>query len=101
MKNNMYSVYDQKAGYYMAPFVTQNHDTAKRMIVNAIIDPNSSLSLCPEDYSLFMIGTFDDEHGIVSNENELVCNVVEMVQVAREKQKVFKQIDLFEENKDG
>jgi len=59
------SVRDIAANVYAAPFTSQNIQTALRDFGHACRDPNSALSRNPEDFTLYVIGTFDDDLGVI------------------------------------
>lgn len=67
MKTPMFSVYDSKAEAYLPPFLSQNANVAIRSMRQAISDPNHSFCKHAEDYTLFEVGTFDDNTGDVIN----------------------------------
>lgn len=65
--NNLkvYTVYDSKAECYMQPFFMMNKGTALRAWQNTVNDQSTEFNRHPEDYTLFEIGEFDQEKGIV------------------------------------
>lgn len=63
---NAYSIYDNKALVYAPPFYAQNDATAKRIVSDAATDPNSSLSRHPSDYSVFLVGNYNDATGTLT-----------------------------------
>lgn len=65
MKMYVYSVLDAKAASYSYPFVAQNNALAIRMFEQTALDQNSMIYKYPEDYTLVVIGTFDDNTGEV------------------------------------
>ncbi|AXH73810.1 MAG: nonstructural protein [Microviridae sp.] len=62
----LFSVYDSKSLTYCPPFLSTNAQTAKRDFSIAVIDPTSAISKAPEDYTLYDIGTFDSDSGLVN-----------------------------------
>lgn len=58
-----YSVYDNKALQYHSPFFAVNDATAIRSITDAVNDPQTNLSRHPRDFSLFLVGQWDDNSG--------------------------------------
>lgn len=62
------SVYDSKAQVYSQPFFSANIATATRMFSAAVADPNTQLSKFPEDYSLHVLGEFDDATGTLQDD---------------------------------
>lgn len=65
MKLSVYSVRDSKADCYMVPFFVSNDAVALRMIANASCDSESMLSANSEDFSLYSIGEFDSDSGVI------------------------------------
>lgn len=65
MKHSIYAVRDAKADVYARPFTQANDQLAARAFYSAAMDPSTELSKFPEDYSLWVLGYFDDESGIV------------------------------------
>jgi hypothetical protein len=63
MKHVLCTVYDLKAEYYVNPFVCRNAGEATRMFLDAVNDPKSQMFDHPEDFCLFVIGTFDPQTG--------------------------------------
>lgn len=67
MKIGIFSVYDSKAESYLAPFYAPNGSVACRSLQQATQDPSHPFCLYPEDYTLFEIGSFEDETGELTN----------------------------------
>lgn len=63
----LYSVYDACVNTYNLPFSAITDRAAIRTFQNACSDPNSMLSQNSEDFSLYYIGTFNDEDGTYLN----------------------------------
>lgn len=62
-KYQMCSVLDMVAQQYGRPFFTVSDGTAIRSFADEILKggPDSTLSTHPDDFQLFLIGTFDDD----------------------------------------
>lgn len=60
---NVYAIYDSKTQSFLQPWYAQNHATAFRNMELACRDPKSGFVQFPVDYTLFCIGSFDDERG--------------------------------------
>ena len=58
----IFSVYDSKAQIYTNPFYQHNQQMAMRTFSDAINHPEHQFARNPEDYTLFEVGVFDDEH---------------------------------------
>lgn len=65
MIQKMFAVYDLKAVAYLQPFFSCNPGSAVRAFGDAVRDGKSPLSIHPEDYQLFELGTFDDNSGVL------------------------------------
>jgi len=67
MEMKMYTVYDSKAEAYLNPFVLRSKGEAIRSFQTEANKPDSNLNRYSEDYTLFEIGTFDTDTGIVTS----------------------------------
>lgn len=61
MKLEMFSVYDSKAKAFMNPMFLPQVGQATRLFANAVNSKDHQFGANPSDYTLFHIGTFDDE----------------------------------------
>ena len=78
MIHNIFSVYDNKAEAFLPPFVLPKHEMAIRTFADSINNPETQLFLHPADYTLFSLGTFDDELGKITYEKRSLHNGVEL-----------------------
>ena len=62
--NEIYSIFDAKAAYYMPPFFERNDMTAIRALEAALVEDHPIYKNA-EDYQLFHIGTWRPEEGII------------------------------------
>lgn len=60
MKTNIYSVYDAIPEVFHRPFVEINNKSAQRAFISSLEDNKNK-----KDYTLYRIGVFDDETGII------------------------------------
>lgn len=67
MKLNIYAVFDSKAAAYASPFFMQRDTMALRAFTDLTNDRQSSINKHPEDYSLWKIGSYDDDTGLVES----------------------------------
>jgi len=65
--HNLYCIRDVKAELFNRPFAAQSDVLASRAFYSAAMSPESELSKFPDDYSLWLIGTFNDETGVLSD----------------------------------
>ena len=63
MKVNMYSIYDSKTKTFSPPFPDLRDESAIRQFSEQCLDPQNNLSKYSMDYTLFTVGTYDDEMG--------------------------------------
>lgn len=63
---NIYSIRDACVGFGN-PFVQPNDDVALRTMRSLLVDPQSEFSRSPKDYSIWCIGTFDTDTGIIDS----------------------------------
>lgn len=60
----MFAVYDSKVRAYLQPFFVPLPAVALRTFAQAANDEKGPIGAHPEDYTLFELGTFDDERGV-------------------------------------
>lgn len=63
MTRLIYAVYDSKAEAFLQPFFVQARGVATRMFQTACQDAGHDFHKYAEDYTLFELGTFDEENG--------------------------------------
>lgn len=59
----VFTVYDSKAEAYLPPFMERASGSAIRAFEAAVNNPDHQFNHHPGDYTLFEIGTFDDQTG--------------------------------------
>lgn len=60
MKTKMFSVFDSKAACYGTPFFMPMESMAIRAFSDLVNDGTTLVSKHPEDFSLFLVGSFED-----------------------------------------
>lgn len=63
MNDSIFSVYDAAAGAYLHPFFAPTVEFALRNFRQAVNTPDHQFAKFPEDYTLFLIGRFDQSTG--------------------------------------
>lgn len=58
-----FSVFDQKAEAFIAPFFMPTKQMAVRVFADCCNDPNHQFGKHPADYTLFQLGHFDTNSG--------------------------------------
>ncbi len=88
MKTNLYSVYDTAAGLYNNPVFARSDGEIMREFQNHCGNEDHPFGQHPEDYSLIRLGNFNDQNGLVINEdNECLATGLEMVAMLRNNKK--------------
>ena len=59
----MYSIHDVKSEAYTQPFFQQTDGQSTRMFGDLVNDQDHPFGKHPSDYTLFFVGTFDDQKG--------------------------------------
>lgn len=67
---NLYSIKDNKVGTFSKPFSAINNAEATRMLHTACNDPQVQLSMYPEDFDLYNVGTFQENIGTLKMASE-------------------------------
>ena len=67
MKLNAYSILDSKAKSYTQPRYWQHDGEALRAFQLGVQKGDSIMAACPEDYSFYKVGSFDDQSGIFTS----------------------------------
>lgn len=67
MKHNLYSIYDVKADAYLPPFTLHQDGMAVRAFRDCCNDDTHNFGKNPGDYTLFKLGEFDDQSGLVTS----------------------------------
>lgn len=60
-----YSIYDKVANAYNKPFYCLNDGMAIRIFSEVVNDGKSEICSHPEDYSLFYVGDFSEQTGVI------------------------------------
>lgn len=60
MIQHIFAVYDEAAGAYLAPFFLPAVGMATRSFADCVNDPEHGFGRNPKDYTLFLLGNFDD-----------------------------------------
>lgn len=80
MKETMFSVFDHKAMTFSPPIVETNRATAIRAYEHAHVQEGSAMRKNPEDYSLFEVGQFNPENGVITPcEAQMVITSVDVM----------------------
>ena len=66
MMLNVYAIKDVRTEAFLKPFFVQNEAVMRRAVFDASRDENNTMSIHPEDYQVFELGTYDDNTGEIS-----------------------------------
>ena len=84
MRLNIYTIFDTAAAVYKRPFVAQADGEVLRVFKDMALNKDHEIGAHPEDYSLWRIGTFDDNTALVVAETkECLATGTELVAQAR------------------
>lgn len=61
MITKIFSIYDSKAENFNLPVYLQSTGLAIRTFSDSVLDPKSPFAKHPADYTLFELGTYDDQ----------------------------------------
>lgn len=70
----IFSVYDSKAEAYIRPFFSKNAQTAMRDFATAANDQTTAFHRNAGDYTLFEIGEWDEQTGVIKT-NDIKTNL--------------------------
>ncbi len=73
-----YCIYDSCAAVFQRPFFSQSDPLAQRAFCDLVSDAQHPVAMHPEDYSLWVVGSFDDSFGLLLA-NELLANETDKV----------------------
>lgn len=77
MIHTFFSVYDEKAQAFLPPFTLPRPGIAIRTFTDCVNDPTHAFGKHPSDYTLFRLGTFNDENGKITMEKSAIANGIE------------------------
>lgn len=74
--NNLYALKDVKSGF-MSILIFKNDELAKRAYENMLCDKTPNIvTMNPEDFELWCLGSYDHDSGIIKSEVRFVANAV-------------------------
>lgn len=80
MRINAYAFLDAKTGCFTTPFFMLHHGQAVRAAMELGQDLNTTVGRHPADFHLHVIGTFDDQTGVLeASKLENLGSVVSMI----------------------
>ncbi len=81
MLHSMFTIYDSKTAAYLPPFFQQTKAAAIRALTDTMADPNHTFAKHPEDYTLFYLGTYEDEKSTFDIEEtpQSLCVCIELM----------------------
>lgn len=71
--NQIYALKDKKAETFLNPFVAKNSAVATRILKELTQNPETALFKNPEDYSLWWIGSYNEDTGVIIPIKTLEC----------------------------
>lgn len=79
----IFTIFDCKAESYLQPFFSLNEATARREFSQAV-NGDGQFNKHAEDYTLFQLGTFNQEHGNFDLEvtPKHLCNAITLKEIS-------------------
>jgi hypothetical protein len=74
----IFSIYDEKAEAFLQPFFFDTVGQAERAIIDCLSDPNHNFARYSSDFTLFMIGEYDESTGVITPQKTGIANLVEL-----------------------
>lgn len=68
MKLNAYVVYDRAAEAFSQPMFVINEAVMLRILKNCLQNPEHNYAMNPDDFTLYLMGEFDDNTGVITGE---------------------------------
>lgn len=77
----MYTIKDEKSCIYNTPFYADNVTDAVRTFTVTAENPKSAINKWPQEFSLYFVGTYNQQTGIVSQPKlpEHICSAVSVL----------------------
>lgn len=66
MEHKLFAIYDQKAFAYLPPFTLPRTEMAERTFADCINSDAHAFGKNPADYTLFELGGYDDNKGLIT-----------------------------------
>lgn len=80
MKLLVFTVYDSAVGAHLQPFFSRSMGEAIRSFQDAVNDPQTNFNKHSMDYTLFLLGSFDDAGGVFdTSPPERVSSAMELL----------------------
>lgn len=79
MELKIYAIRDVRTEAFLKPMFVQNAAVLERVILDAKNDEENTLSMHPQDYQVFKLGTYNDNSGQIEAEAPtFMYNVIEV-----------------------
>ena len=79
MIQNMFTIYDSKAEAYLPPFFLPTDGMAQRTFAECINSDDHQFGRHPHDFTLFKLGTFDNDGAVIEYHKQTLGNGVEFL----------------------
>ena len=67
MIHRVYSVFDDKADFFLPPFFQTTEGQARRVFSDAVKQKDHPFALNPHDFHLYHLGEYDDMVGMITS----------------------------------
>ncbi len=101
MKHKIFVIFDSAAAAYLPPFNLHQEAMAVRAFANMVMSKEHQFGLNPSDYTLFVVGEFDDANAKYEllNAPEKLANGIELLKREKETLMMPSSIKIEEINK--
>lgn len=79
MLKGFYAIQDNKADTHPIVFTATNEAIALRMLEDQMLDERSPYRMHPKDYSLWCVGTWDEDNGLVEGIKKIKIMECELI----------------------
>lgn len=97
MKLKIFSIFDSKAKAFLPPFFLPEPEVAIRTFTNAANDKKHAFGANPADYTLFLLGEFDDDTAkIVTKATPRNLGIAQQFVVPSDQLDLYQEADIIE-----
>jgi hypothetical protein len=75
----IFCIHDEKAEAFLQPFFFDTVGQAERALIDCMRDATHNFARYPSDFTLFLIGEFDESSGVITPSKTGLCNLVELL----------------------
>jgi hypothetical protein len=81
---NLYSIYDTKTEMFSRNVVVQENNSVAIRSFGETMESENQISKYPEDFSLYCLGSFDPQTGLIESDIKQIANATEFIKTIEE-----------------